>query len=325
MRALVCSSLEGIDSLEVGDLEVSRPGRGEVRVEIESAGVNFPDLLVIRGLYQDQPPLPFAPGMEIAGTVAEVGEGVGNVAVGDRVFSFVAHGGYAEEVVVPSDALFPLPEGMTSDVAASLPIAYGTSYHALIDRADLQAGEKLLVLGAAGGVGMAAVQIGKALGARVIAAVSSEEKEQAVRASGADDVIRYDRSDLREELKRLTPAGVDVVYDPVGGEATEAAFRSTAWKGRHLVIGFAAGDIPALPVNLALLKGSSLVGVFWGRFAATEPVANRANMASLTEWWKEGRIDPVVSETYPLAQAPDALRRIGSRGAIGKLIVHPRE
>lgn len=325
MRALVCSSLEGIDSLEVGDLDGRRPGRGEVRVEVEAAGVNFPDLLVIRGLYQDQPPLPFAPGMEIAGTVAEVGEGVGNVAVGDRVFSFVAHGGYAEEVVVPSDALFPNPEGMTSDVAASLPIAYGTSYHALVDRADLQEGETLLVLGAAGGVGMAAVQIGKALGARVIAAVSSEEKEQAVQASGADEVIRYDRSDLREELKRLTPAGVDVVYDPVGGEATEAAFRSTAWKGRHLVIGFAAGDIPALPVNLALLKGSSLVGVFWGRFAATEPVANRANMASLTEWWKEGRIDPVVSETYPLERAPDALRRIGSRGAIGKLIVHPRQ
>ena len=294
-------------------------------MEVEAAGVNFPDLLVIRGLYQDQPPLPFAPGMEIAGTVAEIGEGVGNVAVGDRVFSFVAHGGYAEEVVVPSDALFPIPEGMTSDVAASLPIAYGTSYHALVDRADLPEGETLLVLGAAGGVGMAAVQIGKALGARVIAAVSSEDKEQAVRASGADEVIRYDRSDLREELKRLTPAGVDVVYDPVGGEATEAAFRSTAWKGRHLVIGFAAGDIPALPVNLALLKGSSLVGVFWGRFAATEPVANRANMASLTEWWKEGRIDPVVSETYPLERAPDALRRIGSRGAIGKLIVHPRQ
>lgn len=325
MRALVCSRLEGIDSLEVGDLDPPELVPGQIRIEVEAAGVNFPDLLVIRGLYQDQPPLPFAPGMEIAGTVAALGEGVGNVAVGDRVFAFVPHGGYAEEAVVASDAVFPTPEGMSSDVAASLPIAYGTSYHALVDRGRLAAGETLLVLGAAGGVGMAAVQIGAALGARIIAAVSSQEKEQAVRASGADEVIRYDRADLRDELKRLAPAGVDVVYDPVGGDFTEAAFRSTAWKGRHLVIGFAAGDIPALPVNLALLKGSSLVGVFWGRFAATEPEANRANMATLTEWWKDGRIDPVVSETYPLARATEGMRRIGARGAIGKLIVHPRD
>lgn len=325
MRALVCSRLEGIDSLSVGDLDRPALGPGQARVEVEAAGVNYPDLLVIRGLYQDQPSLPFAPGMEVAGTVAEVGEGVGNVAVGDRVFAFVPHGGYAEEVVAPSQALFPTPEGMSSDVAASLPIAYGTGYHALVDRARLQDGETLLVLGAAGGVGMAAVQIGAALGARIIAAVSSEEKEQAVRSSGADEVIRYDHADLRDELKRLAPAGVDVVYDPVGGDSTEAAFRSTAWKGRHLVIGFAAGDIPSLPVNLALLKGSSLVGVFWGRFAATEPEANRANMAMLTEWWKDGRIDPVVSATYPLEEATEALRRIGSRGAIGKLVVRPRE
>lgn len=325
MRALVCSRLEGIDTLAVGDLDRPTLGPGRARVAVEAAGVNYPDLLVIRGLYQDQPPLPFAPGMEVAGTVAEVGEGVGNVAVGDRVFAFVPHGGYAEEVVVPSEALFPTPETMSSDVAASLPIAYGTGYHALVDRAALQAGETLLVLGAAGGVGMAAVQIGAALGARIIAAVSSAEKDRAVRSSGADEVIRYDRSDLRDELKRLAPAGVDVVYDPVGGESTEAAFRSTAWKGRHLVIGFAAGDIPSLPVNLALLKGSSLVGVFWGRFAAAEPQANRANMATLTEWWREGRIDPVVSKTYPLQEASAALQHIGSRGAIGKLVVHPRE
>lgn len=324
MRALVCSRLDGIDSLQVGEMASPELSRGTVRIEVEATGVNFPDLLVVRGMYQDQPPLPFAPGMEVAGTVAELGEGVGNVAVGDRVFAFIPHGGYAEEVVVASDALFPMPAEMSSQVAAALPIAYGTSYHALVDRARLQRDESLLVLGAAGGVGLAAVQIGAAVGAGVIAAVSSDEKAEAVSAAGATDVIRYERESLRDELKRLAPRGVDVVYDPVGGPATETAFRALAWKGRHLVVGFAAGEIPSLPVNLALLKGAALVGVFWGRFAATEPQANRANMATLTEWWREGRIAPLVSEAYPLDRATEALRRIEAREAIGKLVVLPR-
>lgn len=323
MRALICSKLEGIDSLEIGELPAPDIGAGTVRIAVEAAAVNFPDLLVVRGLYQQQPPLPFAPGMEVAGTVTEVGEGVDDALIGDRVFASVPYGGFSEQVVAPADVLFPVPEGMSAETAAALPIAYGTSYHALVDRAGLDQGESLLVLGAAGGVGLAAVQIGTALGARVMAAVSSDEKERAVREAGASEVVRYDREQLRDELKRIAPGGVDVVYDPVGGEFTETAFRSTAWKGRHLVIGFATGSIPSLPVNLALLKGSSLVGVFWGRFVETEPEANRANMTTLTEWWKDGRIDPVVSETYPLERATDALRRIEARGAIGKLIITP--
>lgn len=323
MRALVCSRLEGVDSLEVGELPDPELETGSARVEVRAAGVNFPDLLITQGLYQEQPPLPFAPGMEVAGQVVEVAEGVTDLEVGDRVYGYVSHGGYAEQAVVPIQALYPMPADMSFETAAALPIAYGTSYHALVDRAVLTGGETLLVLGAAGGVGIAAIQIGSALGARVIAAVSSEEKASAVTGAGADDVIRYDRDDLREELRRLSPPGVDVVYDPVGGDVTEAAFRSTAWKGRHLVIGFAAGDIPSLPVNLALLKGSSLVGVFWGRFAATEPDANRANFATLADWWSQGKIDPLVSETFELERAPDAMRRIAARSAIGKLIVKP--
>jgi NADPH:quinone reductase len=323
MRALICSKLEGIDSLEIGELPAPDIRAGTVRIAVEASAVNFPDLLVIRGLYQQQPPLPFAPGMEVAGTITEVGEGVDDALIGDRAFAFVPHGGFSEQVVAPADVLFPVPEGMSAETAAALPIAYGTSYHALVDRAGLGQGESLLVLGAAGGVGLAAVQIGAALGARVIAAVSSNEKKRVVTEAGASEVVRYDRDPLRDELKRIAPGGVDVVFDPVGGDFTEIAFRSTAWKGRHLVIGFAAGSIPSLPVNLALLKGSSLVGVFWGRFVETEPEASRENMVTLTEWWRDGRIDPVVSETYPLERATDALRQIEARGAIGKLIVTP--
>jgi NADPH2:quinone reductase len=323
MRALICSRLDGIDALSLGDLPEPELVDGSARVDIEAAGVNFPDLLVIQGLYQDQPDLPFAPGMEVSGTVTEVAPGVEWPVAGDRVFGFIRHGGYAEQTVVGADALYPLPDGISFDAGAALPIAYGTGYHALVDRARLQPGESLLVLGAAGGVGMAAVQLGATLGAEVIAAVSSAEKAEAVRASGAASVIRYDEAPLRDGLKEVAPGGVDVVFDPVGGDVTEQAFRSLAWRGRHLVIGFAAGTIPSLPVNLALLKGASLVGVFWGRFAATEPEANRANFLTLSDWVMEGRIDPVVSETFTLETATEALKRIGSRGAIGKLVVKP--
>ena len=323
MRALICSSLDGIESLTVGEFPSPDLVPGSARVRVGAAGVNFPDLLVTRGLYQEQPDLPFAPGMEIAGTVEEVAEDITTVAVGDRVFGYVSHGGYAEQTVVGAEALYPIPDEMSLDTAAAVPIAYGTSYHALVDRGALAQGETLLVLGAAGGVGMAAVQLGVALGAQVIGAVSSDEKAAAVTAAGASAVVRYDQEGLRDGLKRVAPTGVDVVYDPVGGDMTEAAFRSLAWKGRHLVIGFAAGPIPSLPVNLALLKGASLVGVFWGRFTATEPAANRANMTTITQMWSQGRIDPVVSEVFPLERASEALGRIGSRGAVGKLVVNP--
>lgn len=307
----------------MGELPEPEIRAGAARVLIHAAGVNFPDVLVVQGLYQDQPALPFAPGMEVAGTVAEVGAGVSSLAVGDRVFGFVPHGGYAEEVVADAESLFPMPNGMSFETAAALPIAFGTSYHALVDRAGLSAGETLLVLGAGGGVGLAAVQIGAALGAKVIGAVSSDTKADAVIAAGASLVLRYDQEGLRDGLKRLAPSGVDVVYDPVGGDLTESAFRSLAWKGRHLVIGFASGAIPQLPANLALLKGGSLVGVFWGRFAGTEPARNRNNFETLKAMWAEGRINPVVSEVFPLEAAADAMVRIGSRQAIGKLVVTP--
>lgn len=322
MRALICSTLDGIEGLTIGDLPSPDLGTGSARVLIEATGVNFPDLLITQGLYQDKPDLPFAPGMEMAGTVVEVSDDVTSLVVGDRVFGYLPHGGYAEEAVVDAVALYPMPDAMSFEAAAALPIAYGTSYHALVDRAALASGETLLVLGAAGGVGLAAVQIGRTVGARVIGAVSSDEKADAVSASGAE-VIRYDRQDLRDGLKQLAPGGVDVVYDPVGAEVTEAAFRSLAWKGRHLVVGFAGGGIPKLPVNLALLKGAALVGVFWGRFAALEPDANRANFAALTEMWSSGGIEPVVSEIYPLERAVEAMRLMAERGAIGKLIVRP--
>lgn len=323
MRALVCSELEGFESLQVGELPEPELIPGGVRVAVEATGVNFPDLLITRGLYQDQPSLPFAPGMEVSGTVAEVASDVAVYRPGDRVMGFIGHGGYAEQVVVREERLLPMPEKVPFEEAAAFPIVFGTSFHGLMDRARLSKGETLLVLGAAGGVGLSAVQIGATLGARVIGAVSSDEKEKAVTAAGAADVVRYDSEDLRSRLKELSPAGVDVVYDPVGGEATEPAFRSLGWNGRHLVIGFAAGDIPALPVNLALLKGASLVGVFWGRFTETEPVRNRANFAILTQWWSEGRIRPLVSEVFSLDRGVEALRRIGERGAVGKLVVRP--
>ena len=323
MRALVCSSLDGLDGVAVGELPDPPLRPGGVRVAVRAAGVNFPDLLIIRGLYQDRPDLPFAPGAEVAGDVIEVAGDVSTVAVGDRVFAPVGHGGYAEQVVVDEGAVVPMPEDMPYEIAATLPLAYGTAYHALVDRGGLQSGQTLLVLGAAGGVGLAATQIGATLGARVIAAVSSDEKAEAVRDAGADDVLRYDQRDLRDAMRELASDGADVAFDPVGGEATEAALRSMAWNGRLLIIGFASGDIPALPANLPLLKGCAVVGVFWGRFASTEPHRSRRNFETLGSWWLDGRIDPLVSQSYDLDHASDALRRIGGRGAVGKLVILP--
>jgi NADPH2:quinone reductase len=323
MRAFVCSSLDGLDGTAVGELPDPELAPGTVRVAIRAAGVNFPDLLIIQGRYQTRAEPPFAPGSEIAGDVLEVADGVTGVAPGDRIYAAVTYGGFAEQAVVDADQVFAIPDGMDYDVAATLPLAYGTSYHALVDRARLTAGERLLVLGAAGGVGLAATQIGVALGAHVFAAVSSEEKAAAVQHAGAQEVIRYDRDDLRERLRTLVPNGVDVVYDPVGGATTEAALRSTAWNGRLLVVGFASGDIPSIPANLPLLKGSAVIGVFWGRFARTEPDRNRDNFAMLVRMWADGQIAPVVSATFGLDQAGDALRVMAGRGVIGKLVITP--
>lgn len=323
MRALVCTRLDGLDGVAVGDLPAPALRPGAVRVAIRAAGVNFPDLLMIQGLYQEQPALPFAPGVEVAGTIAQVAGDVTSVAVGDRVYAWIGHGGFAEEAVVAIDQVVPMPDGMPFAEAATLPVAYGTAIHALVDRGRLGRGETLLVLGAAGGVGLAAVQIGATLGARVLAAVSSDAKAEAVRAAGAHEVIRYDAVGLREAMREAAPGGADVVVDPVGGDATEAAVRATAFGGRVLIVGFASGDIPSIPANLPLLKGCALIGVFWGRFARTDPDRNRDNFATLGRWWREGRIAPVVSRTYGLDDAVEALRVIGSRGAIGKLVVTP--
>lgn len=323
MRALVCSSLDGIQGVAVGELLDPQPGVGDVHIRVRAASVNFPDLLVIQGRYQEQPDLPFVPGMELAGDVIAVGDDVTGVVTGDRVFAVVGHGGYAEQAVVAVGQIFHVPDGMPYEVAATLPLAYGTGYHALVDRAQLQQDETLLVLGAAGGVGIAATQLGVALGARVVAAVGSQAKADAVRRAGAHEVIRYDLQDLRASMRQIAPEGADVVFDPVGGDATEAALRSTAWYGRLLVIGFASGEIPSIRANLPLLKGCAVVGVFSGRFARTDPERNRRNLEAVGRWWTEGRIDPVISETFDLDHATDALRRLGAREAIGKLVITP--
>lgn len=320
MRAMICSSYGGLDDLVPGELEDPRPGEGEVAIRVTAAGVNYPDLLIIQGLYQDRPERPFAPGFEVAGEVAETGSGVDHVAVGDRVMAFVPHGGYAEQVVAPAATTFAVPQRLDDAQAACLPVAWGTAYHALVDRCHLQRDETLAVLGAAGGVGTAALQVGRRLGAHPLAAVSSEEKAELARANGAEEVIRYDREDLREAIRRLTDGrGVDVVFDPVGGDATERALRSLAWGGRLAVIGFAAGGIPSVPTNLVLLKSSALVGVFWGAFANRAPEENRANFEVLARWCEEGAIAPPVTATFPLAEARKALELVGSRRARGRI------
>jgi len=323
VRAFVCSSLDGLDGVAAGELPDPDLRPGSVRVGVAAAGVNFPDLLIIQGRYQTRAEPPFAPGAEFAGEVLEVADDVTGVAVGDRVYGSVSYGAYAEQVVVDAAALFAMPDGMDHTQAATLPVVYGTSYHALVDRARIQPEETLLVLGAAGGVGLAATQIGAALGARVVAAVSSDQKAAAVRSAGAHEVIRYDREDLRERLRAVAPDGADVVFDPVGGPVTEAALRSTAWNGRLLVIGFASGEIPRIPANLPLLKGCSVVGVFWGRFAGIAPDRNRSNFAALNEMWANGQIAPLVSQAFGLDHAGEALRLMGDRGAIGKLVITP--
>ncbi|QKV53863.1 NADPH:quinone oxidoreductase family protein [Comamonas antarctica] len=322
MHAWLCTTPTGVDALEWTELPTPEPKAGEVLVEIKAASLNFPDLLIVQNKYQMKPPLPFVPGSEYAGVVRAVGEGVTHLQVGQNVASLTGTGGFGSHVIAPAAACLPLPEDFPLVDAAAFIMTYATSFHALMDRAQLQAGETVLVLGAAGGVGTAAIQIAKAAGARVIAAASSDEKCALCQSLGADATINYSSTDLREALKAATGGkGPDVVYDPVGGDLAEPAFRSIAWRGRYLVVGFAAGPIPALPWNLALLKGASLVGVFWGEFQRREPKANAAMMATLLDWYQEGRIKPVIDSTMDLSQLPAAYERMGSRAVMGKLVL----
>ncbi|GAA4271861.1 NADPH:quinone oxidoreductase family protein [Aquimarina gracilis] len=322
MKAIVCKQFGPPSSLVLDDIESPKPGEKEVVVQVKACGVNFPDTLIIQGLYQFKPELPFTPGSDIAGVVKEVGTKIKHVKPGDEVFGFVMHGGYAEEVVVPGNACFPKPPGMEFPVAASFMMAYGTSYHALKDRGRLKEGETLLVLGASGGVGLAAVELGKLMGAKVIAAASSTEKLELCKEYGADEVINYDTEDLKARIKELTDGkGVDVVYDPVGGRYSEPAIRGMAWEGRYLVVGFAAGDIPKIPLNLALLKGCAIVGVFWGSFAMKTPDQNMQNTMQLMQWYGAGKLKPHIHKIYPLAEAKNALEDMIKRQVKGKAVI----
>ncbi len=322
MKAVLCKQFGPPESLVVEELPSPSAGPGEVVVRVRAASLNFPDVLIIQNKYQFKPPLPFSPGSEMAGEVKAVGEGVKGYKPGDRVIAFTTYGAFAEEVKVEAGRLVPMPEGMDFESAAAFLLTYGTSDHALRDRAQLKAGETLLVLGAAGGVGLAAIEIGKALGARVIACASSADKLEVCRAHGADELVDYAREDLRERIKVLTAGkGVDVVYDAVGGPYSEPALRSCAWRGRFLVVGFAAGDIPKIPLNLALLKGCSIVGVFWGDFARREPKAFAESIAQLGAWFRAGKLKPHVSQTFPLAQAVDALKLMAGRKVKGKVVL----
>lgn len=322
MKAIVCTAYGPPESLSYSDLPAPEPGPRQVLIEVHAAGVNFPDTLIIQGQYQFKPGFPFSPGGEVAGIVRAVGSGVTSVAPGDRVLAPLGWGGYAEEVLAEDWRVLKIPPEMDFDTASAFVLTYGTSHHALKDRARIAPGETLLVLGAAGGVGLAAVEIGKAMGARVIAAASSEEKLQVCRQHGADEFIDYGRDDLRETIKAITDGcGVDVVYDPVGGDLSEPALRSTAWNGRYLVVGFAAGQIPAPPLNLPLLKGCSIVGVFWGAFARKEPQRNSANMVELFDWYGRGQVRPHICARFPLPQAAAAMRAVMNRQAHGKVIL----
>jgi NADPH:quinone reductase len=322
MKAWLCETLDGIDAMRWQDVPTPQPKPGEVRIAIEAASLNFPDLLIVEGKYQFKPPLPFVPGGEYSGTVDAVGDGVTHVRVGDRVAAVGSIGGFATEACVAATHVLPLPAGMPWDDAAALAFTYGTSYHALMDRAALKPGETVLVLGAAGGVGTAAIQIAKAAGAKVIAGVSSGEKAAMCQKIGADAAINYTTQNLRDALKELTAGkGADVVYDPVGGDLAEPAFRSIAWRGRYLVVGFAAGGIPALPWNLALLKGASVVGVFWGDFVRREPKVFAKDLAQLIQWYAEGRVKPVIDCRLPMTELPAAYRRMGTRQVIGKVVM----
>jgi len=321
LKAIICNAFGPIDRLAWEERPDPSPGPGEVLIDIQAAGVNFPDGLMVRGEYQVKPPCPFTPGSEVAGIVREVGEGVTRFDAGDRVVALCTLGGFAEQVAVSTDLVLGIPDAMSFEAASGFMLVYGTSMHALADKGQLEAGETLLVLGAAGGVGLAAVEIGAAMGARVIAAASSDEKLELARAHGAETGINYATHDLKAELKRLVPGGVDVAYDPVGGAYTEAAVRGLAWGGRLLVVGFAAGEIPKLPLNLLLLREASAIGVFWGAFTRQDPAAHARNVGQLMQWFGDGRLRPHVGATFPMSRAADALAEVMERRALGKVVL----
>jgi NADPH2:quinone reductase len=322
MRAVLCKEFGPPESLVVEDIDPPEAGPGQVVIDVHACAVNFPDVLIIQNLYQFKPPLPFSPGAEVAGVVRAAADDVEGVRVGDRVFASPGWGGLAEQVAVAATSCVPVPEGIDLVPASAFLYAYGTSHHALKDRAALQAGETLLVLGAAGGVGLAAVELGAQMGAAVIAAASTDEKLALCRERGAAMTINYSTEDLKTRVRELTDGrGVDIVYDAVGGPYSEPALRSTAWDGRYLVVGFAAGEIPRVPLNLPLLKQCSIVGVFWGAFVGREPERHWRNVEELLELWRSGAIRPHVSATYPLERAGEAIRELADRKAQGKVVV----
>src|SRR6266852_7302484 len=322
MKAILCKTYGPPESLVLEEVEPLKPGRGQVVIAVKACGVNFPDTLIIQGKYQFKPPLPFSPGSEVAGVVKEVGAGVKHVKEGDRVIAFTGHGGFAEEVLAEAAQLIPIPKGLDFTTASAFVLTFGTSHYALKDRAQLKPGETLLVLGASGGVGIAAVELGKVMGAHVIAAASSDEKLEVSKQHGADEVINYGAEDLKDRVKQLTGGkGVDVAFDPVGGNYSEPVLRGMAWNGRFLVIGFAAGDIPRIPLNLPLLKGCSIVGVFWGSFMERDPKRGRENIHELITWFTEGKLKPHVSSTYPLEHAAEALNNLMERKVTGKAVL----
>lgn len=324
MKALICKAFGPIESHKTGAVVVGDPAAGQIRITVKAASVNYPDALIVQGLYQVKPPVPFVPGAECSGVVEALGDGVGNLQIGDRVLAYVGQGAFAEQCLCDASRVVKLPDSMSFEEGAALMLTYATALHGLKDVAGLQAGEALVVLGAAGGVGTAAIEIGKAMGAKVIAAASSEEKLTLCRSIGADQTINYAQENLKDQINALTDKrGADVVFDSVGGDYTEASVRALNWRGRLLVVGFAAGKIPAIPLNLALLKERQILGVYWGDAAKRNPEAHAANVHQLLNWYTEGKIRPHVSEVFTLDQAGDALSHIAGRKAQGKVVIRP--
>lgn len=321
MKALICDAFGPYASHKVKEIAAPAMKPGHIRIAVKAAGVNFPDILIVEGKYQIKPEFPFSPGGECAGVVSEIADGVEGFALGDRVFYGSGYGAFAEEMVAPAQKVFHIPEGMSFEQASAINLVYGTSYHALKDRAALKPGETLFVLGAAGGVGLAAVELGKAMGATVIAGASTDEKLEVAKAHGADMGVNYSREDIKDAVRKLSGGGVDVVYDPVGDKLAEPSFRALGWEGRYLVVGFAGGEIPKLPLNLALLKSADLRGVFWGQWVAKNPEKHRANVAEFLQLFSEGKIRPRISASYPLADFVKAYDDIAERRAMGKVVL----
>lgn len=322
MKAIICSQYGMPSALKYKEVIDPTPRKGELLIAVKACSVNFPDTLIIQGLYQIQPKLPFSPGSDIAGVVEALGEGVTHFKVGDEIVGFNPYGGFAEKVVAKAENCFPKPRGMSMVNASAFLMAYGTSYHALKDRGQIKAGDTVLILGAAGGVGIAAVELSKLMGAKVIAAASTNEKLELCKYFGADEVINYATENLKERTKELTNGkGVDIIYDPVGGDYSEQAFRSIAWKGKHLIVGFANGYIPRIPLNLPLLKGAEITGVFWGAFTQKEPQKSVQNISELVAWYFDGKLKPHIDATYSLSETPKALEAIMNRRVKGKIVI----